>query len=120
MAKKKKETRNTIRSFLKYRFLISYLHITELLQRRDLYDIFAEARQGPFCPFTFPFFSRETTFLASAFEGLRESHPLSLHPRARFFLKRGKKEEKPYLEMETLVSARKLKPPKETPAETDP
>ena len=91
MAKKKKETRNNIRSFLKYRFLISYLHITDLLQRRDLNDIFAEARQGPFCPFTFPFFSRATTFLASAFGGLRESHTLSPHPRARFFLKRGKK-----------------------------
>ena len=36
---------------------------------------------------TFP----ETTLLASAFGGLRESHPLSLHPRARFFLKRKKK-----------------------------
>ena len=35
---------------------------TELLQRRDLYDIFAEARQGPlksFCPFTFPFFPQK-------------------------------------------------------------
>ena len=66
---------------------------TELLQRRDLYDIFASARQGPFCPFTFPFFSRETTFLASAFGGLRESHPLSLHPRARL-KKREEKEKK--------------------------
>ena len=36
---------------------------------------------------TFP----ETTLLASAFGGLRESHPLSLHPRARFFLKKKKK-----------------------------
>ena len=91
MAEKRKETRNNIRSFLKYRFLISYLHITELLQRRDLYNIFAEARQGPFCPFTFPFFSRATTFLASAFGGLRESHTLSLHPRARFFFKKKEK-----------------------------
>ena len=32
----------------------------------------------------FNIFSRETTFLTSAFGGLRESHPLSLHPRARF------------------------------------
>jgi len=36
----------------------------------------------------FSIFSRETTFLASAFGGLRESHPLSLHPRARFFFKK--------------------------------
>ena len=81
--------------FQSQRFLHSAkLIFTELLQRRVLYDIFVYARQGPFCPFTFPYFSRETTFLASAFGGLRESHPLSLHPRARFFLKRKKKEEK--------------------------
>ena len=29
------------------------LIFTELLQRRDLFDIFASARQGHFCPFTF-------------------------------------------------------------------
>ena len=34
------------------------------------------------------------TFLASAFGGLRESHPLSLHPRARFFKKKGEKKKK--------------------------
>ena len=35
---------------------------------------------------TFP----ETTLLASAFGWLRESHPLSLHPRARFSFKKKK------------------------------
>ena len=30
-----------------------------LLQRRDSYVIFASARQGPFCPFTFPIFFLE-------------------------------------------------------------
>ena len=41
------------------------LIFTELLQRRDLFDIFASARQGPFCPFTFLCFRPfpETTFL---------------------------------------------------------
>ena len=35
---------------------------TELSQRRDLYDIFASARQGPFCPFTFSFFLEKRRF----------------------------------------------------------
>ena len=38
--------------------------------------------------FSFSYFSRETTLLESAFGRLRERHPLSLHPRARFFLKK--------------------------------
>lgn len=39
----------------------------------------------------FNIFSRETTFLTSAFGGLRESHTLSLHLRARFFSKKRRK-----------------------------
>ena len=42
----------------------------------------------------FTIFSRETTFLTSAFGGLRESHPLSLHPRARFLKKKKKRKKK--------------------------
>ena len=38
----------------------------------------------------FNIFSRETTFLTSAFGGLRESHTLSLHLRARFSKKKKK------------------------------
>ena len=49
------------------------------------------------------FFSRETTFLTSAFGGLRESHTLSLHLRARFFFKKKEKEKKRKKKKETCL-----------------
>ena len=58
---------------------------TELLQRRDLYDIFASARQGPFCPFTFQYFFSRNDVFNQRFRGAEgESSPQS--PPAGAFL----------------------------------
>merc|ERR1711965_1229259 len=73
---------------------VPFYHLRYFLQRRDSLDLIASKQgriiSGTFLSIHFSIFFRETTFLASAFGGLRESHPLSLHLRARFFKKRKK------------------------------
>merc|ERR1712078_514121 len=64
---------------------------TELLQRRDLYDIFASARQGPFCPFTFQYFFSRNDVFNQRFRGAEgESYPQS-PPAGALLLKKEKK-----------------------------
>ena len=64
---------------------------TELLQRRDLYDIFASARQGPFCPFTFPIFFSRNDISGQCLRGAEgESYPQS-PPAGALLLKKKKK-----------------------------
>ena len=78
--------------------IVPFYHLRYFLQRRDFLDLIASQQgriiSGTFLSIHFSIFFRETTFLASAFGGLRESHPLSLHPRARFSFKKKRKKKK--------------------------
>ena len=70
------------------------LIFTELLQRRDLYDIFASARQGPFCPFTFQYFFSRNDVFNQRFRGAEgESYPQS-PPAGALLLKKKEKKRK--------------------------